>query len=203
MWSTRATVCRGRGREPSSKTVDPPSRAYDLILAVGTLDTVNDLPLALRLIWSMRCGPAACSLARCPAANPARLRAPCARPTRCGRRGAACPSADRAGDARPLLIAAGSPTRSSMSTASACLSLAWTRWLPTFARMGATNILAERARTSSVKRARTAAAREFRCRPRGERTNETFEILHFAAWSAELMPRPLTFSAARVVNPIG
>jgi len=29
---------------------EPPEAAYDLIVTVGTLDTVNDLPLALRLI---------------------------------------------------------------------------------------------------------------------------------------------------------
>jgi len=29
---------------------EPAAGAYDLVLAVGTLDTVNDLPLALRLI---------------------------------------------------------------------------------------------------------------------------------------------------------
>ena len=34
---------------------EPPAAAYDLVLAVGTLDTVNDLPLALRLVrHSMR-----------------------------------------------------------------------------------------------------------------------------------------------------
>ena len=29
---------------------EPPAQAYDLVLALGTLDTVNELPLALRLI---------------------------------------------------------------------------------------------------------------------------------------------------------
>jgi len=29
---------------------EPPAQLYDLVLAIGTLDTVNDLPLALRLI---------------------------------------------------------------------------------------------------------------------------------------------------------
>ncbi len=28
----------------------PPAGPYDLVLAIGTLDTVNDLPLALRLV---------------------------------------------------------------------------------------------------------------------------------------------------------
>ena len=39
-----------RRRDASSRIAGPPPRAYDLCLAIGTLDTVNDLPRALPAI---------------------------------------------------------------------------------------------------------------------------------------------------------
>ncbi|HEX6742127.1 MAG TPA: SAM-dependent methyltransferase, partial [Sphingomicrobium sp.] len=50
--------------------------------------------------------------------------------------------------------------------------------------MGATNILAQRSRSPLSRSARQAAADAFASVGRDGRTVETFEILHFAAWTA-------------------
>jgi hypothetical protein len=50
--------------------------------------------------------------------------------------------------------------------------------------MGATNVLRERSRKALSKQARDAAALAFRGSNEGATTLETFEILHFAAWTA-------------------
>ena len=118
----------------------PPEQVYDLVLAVGTLDTVNDLPLALRLS-AMSCSPAACSSAPCPAARPCpasasharrgpgrwRRRAPRPSPDRARRTGAA---ADRRRLANPVVDI----------DRVACLTLlGHARWRS--ARNGPTNVL--------------------------------------------------------------
>jgi hypothetical protein len=50
-------------------------------------------------------------------------------------------------------------------------------------RMGATNILNLRSRRPLVRRSKDAAAAAFRSAGDGRTTIETFEILHFAAWT--------------------
>jgi hypothetical protein len=50
--------------------------------------------------------------------------------------------------------------------------------------MGVTNVLQERSRRPLTKAARTAAIESFVSAGRDGRTVETFEILHFAAWTA-------------------
>ena len=49
--------------------------------------------------------------------------------------------------------------------------------------MGATNVLTQRSRSPLSKPARQAAAHAFSSAARDGRTVETFEILHFAAWT--------------------
>ena len=51
--------------------------------------------------------------------------------------------------------------------------------------MGATNILTSRSRTPLTRAALEAAQREFEGQSRGSRTVETFELLHFAGWTPE------------------
>ena len=51
--------------------------------------------------------------------------------------------------------------------------------------MAATNILTQRGRTPISRQAYTAACDSFAAAGDGERTVETFEILHFAAWTPE------------------
>jgi len=50
-------------------------------------------------------------------------------------------------------------------------------------RMGATSILNQRSRTPLSRQAKAAAEAAFRSAGDGSRTLETFEILHFAAWT--------------------
>ncbi len=49
--------------------------------------------------------------------------------------------------------------------------------------MGATNVLVERPRRGLSRQALAAAIAQFAAAGDGERTTETFEILHFAAWT--------------------
>jgi hypothetical protein len=49
--------------------------------------------------------------------------------------------------------------------------------------MAATNILVARSRKPLSRAARVAAAEAFRSGGDGSRTVETFELLHFAAWT--------------------
>ncbi|HET7709124.1 MAG TPA: SAM-dependent methyltransferase [Sphingomicrobium sp.] len=49
--------------------------------------------------------------------------------------------------------------------------------------MAATNILSERSRVPITRRALAAAAQEYARQRTAERTLETFEVLHFAAWT--------------------
>jgi hypothetical protein len=49
--------------------------------------------------------------------------------------------------------------------------------------MGATNVLAARSRTPLSRDALSAASESFAADGDGSRSTETFEILHFAAWT--------------------
>ena len=159
-----------------------PGSAYDLVLAVGTLDTVNGLPLALRAI--------------CHALEPDGLligalsggdTLPQLRTAiRSVEHGAASPHVHpriEAAALAPLLSAAGFV----MPVVDVDRVQASYRSLPALVAdlraMGATNILAQRARTPISPRAYAAACESFAAAGDEGRTVETFEILHFAAWT--------------------
>jgi hypothetical protein len=55
-------------------------------------------------------------------------------------------------------------------------------------RMGATNILSQRSRLPISRASAAAASAQFKEAGDGERTIETFEILHFACWVAPQAP---------------
>ena len=55
-------------------------------------------------------------------------------------------------------------------------------------KMGATNLLSARSRQSLSKPALAAARQRFAAAADGSRTVETFEILHFAAWTPPAFP---------------
>ncbi|MFL6721041.1 MAG: SAM-dependent methyltransferase [Sphingomonas sp.] len=161
----------------------PDEAAWDLVLALGTLDSVNHLPLALRLIRSamradalligalsggdtvpqlrnaMRAADAVSGLAA-PHVHP-RIEA-----------AALAPLLTDSGFVRPVVDV----DRVSVSYPSLAPLVTDLR------RMGTTNVLA--ARPSFVgKAALAAAAGAFSNAGDGSRTVETFEILHFAAWT--------------------
>jgi NADH dehydrogenase [ubiquinone] 1 alpha subcomplex assembly factor 5 len=162
----------------------PDAQSYDLALAVGTLDTVNDLPRALiALRWALP-------------ENALLLGALSGGDTVPRLRGAMRAADISSGVATPhvhprieaaalasLLTNAGfhNPVvdvdRVSVSYCSLHHLVADLR------RMAATNFLLERSPIPLLRTAYAAAAADFSAAGDGERTTETFEILHFAGWS--------------------
>lgn len=175
---------------------EPAPEAYDLVLAVGTLDTVNRLPLALKLIRhtirpgglfigamsggdtlpqlraAMRAADAAGGAAA-PHVHP-RIEA-----------AALAPLLEHAGFARPVVDV----DRASVSYPSL------DRLIADLRAMAATSLLEARPRFMS-KAARSAASNAFSRAGENGRTVETFEILHFAAWSANKDDPALTIRSA-------
>lgn len=162
---------------------EPPLRAYDLVIAMGTLDTVNDLPLALHLIFgsmqfdgliigALSGGDTLRQLRSAMRAADMVL-------------GVAAPHAHpriEASALSPLLLDAGfqRPVVDVERVQVSYPSLE--RLVSDLRAMGATNLL--RSRPPPLTRAqRSAALRAFAQAGDGSRTMETFEILHFAAWS--------------------
>lgn len=163
---------------------EPPGSAHDLVLAIGTLDTIDNLPLALRSIRHSMRGDAlfigavsggdtlpqlrramreadAVSGIAAPHVHP-RIEA-----------AALAPLLEQAGFVRPVVdvdrVAVSYPSLE--------------RLVRDLRAMGATNVL--HARPRFVGRAgRAAALQAFAGGGEGNRTVESFEILHFAAWTA-------------------
>ena len=159
---------------------------YDLIVAAGTLDTINGLPLALRLIRAamrpdalfigavsggetlprlraaMRAADSAAGVAA-PHVHP-RIEA-----------AAFAPLLEQAGFVRPVVDV----DRVQVSYPSLTALVADLR------TMGATNILTARPGISVTRSALESASQHFAKAGEGGRTMETFEILHFAAWTAD------------------
>ncbi len=172
------------GGEPIAEDAwEPPAQAYELVLAIGTLDTVNELPLALRLIrYAME--PDALLIGALSGGDTLpRLRA--AMRAADALAGAAAPHVHpriEASALSPLLGDAGfvNPVvdveRLPISYPS------FERLVADLRGMGATNILRERP-PSLTRMQREAAARAFADAGEDGRTTETFEILHVAAWT--------------------
>jgi hypothetical protein len=162
---------------------EPPAQAYDLVLAIGTLDTVDDLPLALRLIRhamqanglfmgvvaggdtlpqlraAMRSGDAVAGVAA-PHVHP-RIEP-----------SAVSPLLDDAGFVRGVVDV----ERVQVSYSSLGRLIADLR------AMGATNIL--KAKSPPFTRSQLGvAARAFAEAGDGRSTIETLELIHFATWT--------------------
>jgi hypothetical protein len=158
----------------------PASGAHDLVVAVGTLDTVNALPLALRLLFEAMREDGLLIGAISGGDTLPRLRA-------------AMRSADAlAGGASPRVhprieAAALAPLLEQAGFAAAVVDVdrvqvgypSFDRLVDDLRRMGATNALAARSRRALSRAAREAAASHFAEAGDGGRTVETFEILHF------------------------
>ena len=164
---------------------EPPQASYDLVLAVGTLDTVNDLPRALSLIrYAMR--PDGLLLGAMSGGDTLpQLRS--AMRSADATTGLAAPHVHPRIDASalaPLLANAGfvNPVVDVDRVPVSYPSL--DRLIRDLRAMGATNILRGRGRLVG-KAGRAAAAAAFVAAGDGERTVERFEILHFAAWTAQ------------------
>ena len=154
-----------------------------LICAVGTLDTVNGLPLALRLlaaalepggllIGALSGGETLPLLRRAMAAGDRASGAASAHIHPRIEASALAPLLAEAGLVRPVVDV----DRVDVAYSS------FDRLIGDLRRMGATNVLTERPRPGLGKAALAAARAEFDAAAHGGRSIETFEILHFAAW---------------------
>lgn len=175
-----------RGRTIVEDSWAPEREAHDLVVDIGTLDTVNDLHPAL---IAARCSlkPGGFFIGALSGADTLpQLRA-----------------AMRAADAVTGVASAHVHPRIEASALAALLSAAGFanavvdvdrvqvsyRSLNGLIRdlraMGATNTLSARSRTSVSMRAAAAAVRNFANAGQDGRTTETFEILHFACWKPD------------------
>ncbi|MEO8455535.1 MAG: methyltransferase domain-containing protein [Sphingomicrobium sp.] len=166
-----------------------PADTYDFVLAVGTLDTVNDLPRALKSIArSMR--PESLFLGALsggdtlPQLRSAMRAADLAT-------GIASPHIHpriEASALAPLLAQAGlvmpvvDVDRAQVSYQSI------DRLIADLRGMGATNMLRERLRRPLSRQGLEAARKCFAAAGDGGRTVETVEIIHFAAWTPQAFP---------------
>jgi SAM-dependent methyltransferase len=176
-------AARAEGEVIDEDRWDPRAGSYDLVLAVGTLDTVNDLPLALRLvrqalrpdrlfIGALSGGDTLPQLRTAMRAADAVS-------------GTAAPHVHpriEASALAPLLVDAGfvMPVVDVDRVQASYRSLE--SLIGDLRGMAATNVLAARPRALR-KDAWRAARQAFGKAGTGERTTETFEIVHFAAWT--------------------
>jgi len=161
----------------------PPVDRYDLVVAIGTLDTINALPLALRilfeamadyalLIGAMSGGETLPNLRNAMRAADAAMGAASAHVHPRIEASAFAPLLSAAGFAMPVVDVDRVEVRYPSLD----------RLVNDLRRMGATNILAQRSKAPLSRAARRAARTAFGDAGTDGRTAETFEILHFAAW---------------------
>jgi NADH dehydrogenase [ubiquinone] 1 alpha subcomplex assembly factor 5 len=172
------------GLKATEDEIDLDPGSFDLIVAAGTLDTVNDLPQALlRLRLLLKPDSLLIGVMAGGETLP-RLRQ-------------AMRSADMAiGAASPHVHPRVEPAALAQLLSSAGfampvididrVSVAYRNLRALVADirgMGATNILTARPRAGLTRAALAAAERDFSGEKRGSRTTEQFELLHFAAWT--------------------
>lgn len=172
------------GRHGREDRLDVGPGSYDLVLAIGTLDSVNDLPRALlTLRFALR--PDSLLLGAMTGGD-----------SLPGLRAAMRAADRRMSNASPHVHPRVEPAAlTSLLTAAGFampvvdvdrvqVSYEYFRDLVRDLRkMGATNVLTERSRRPLNRQAASAAAEHFASRAEGGRTIERFDLLHFAAWT--------------------
>jgi len=172
------------GTQVEEDSIDLEPGSFDLIVAVGTLDTANDLPGALLrlrfllrpdslLIGAMSGGDTLPRLRRAMRAADAEA-------------GAASPHVHPRIEPAGLthLLASVGFAMPVVDVDRAKVTYRSLRSLVNDLRgMGATNVLAERSRRPFTRAQLAAAERDFLAGSQDGRSVETFEILHFAAWT--------------------
>jgi hypothetical protein len=162
---------------------EPTEGAYDLVVAIGSLDTVNDLPLALRLL---RHAMASDALLLGAVSGGDTLPA-----LRSAMRAADLVAGGAAPHVHPRIEAAAlAPLLESAGLSGPVVDVdrvevsyrSFDRLVGDLRAMGSTNVLTARPRFVG-KSARAAANHAFEASGNGSRTLESFEILHFAAWT--------------------
>lgn len=164
----------------------PPAAAYDLCVAVGTLDTVNDLPGALRTIRSAMRADSLLIGAIAGGDSLPRLRAAMFAADLV--MGSAAPHVHPRLDGPTLagLLGGCGFAMPVVDIDRVSISYASLRALVADLRaMGATNLLHARERRPLSREALAAAERAFAAGGDGTRTVEQVELLHFAAWTAQ------------------
>ena len=171
------------GRTIIEDAWEPTEVAFDLVLAVGTFDTVNDLPVALRLIAYAMQNNALFIGAISGGDTLPQLRA--------AMRAADAVSGGAAPHVHPRIEAAAlAPLLADCGFVNPVVDVdrvpvsypSLDRLVSDLRAMGASNILTARPRFVG-KAPRSAAMHTFAAAGDGTRTVETFEILHFAAWT--------------------
>jgi hypothetical protein len=172
------------GKQVVEDDWEPPAANCDLVVAIGTLDSVNDLPRALKSIRRSMQADALLIGAMSGGDTLPQLRAAMrAADQAMGEASAHVHPRIEASALAPLLSAADfampvvDVDRVQVSYASL------DRLVRDLRAMGATNILSARSRRALSRRAKAAAAQDFAAAGNGGLTLETFEILHFAAWT--------------------
>jgi SAM-dependent methyltransferase len=172
------------GRCVAEDAFEPRANAFDLCIAVGTLDTVNDLPQALQSIRASL-KPHALMIGAMPGGNglPQLRRAMHAAEQSIGSAAPRVHPRIEAAALAPLLNACGfiKPVVDVDRVQVSYESL--DRLIDDLRGMATTNILTARSRKPLLRAARAAGAETFQAAGDGSRTIETFELLHFAAWS--------------------
>ena len=172
------------GLRANEESIDVPTGEFDLCVAIGTFDTVNDLPRALTAI-RRALAPDGLLLGALTGGNSLpQLRAAMHEADRT--EGVAVPHVHPRIDPptlAALLAAAGfmNPVVDVDRAQVAYKSLG--RLVSDLRAMGTTNILNARPRRALSRAARQAAVDAFAAAGDGTRTVETYEILHFAAWN--------------------
>ena len=181
----RLFAVRAKGETIVEDQWHPPEAAYDLVLAIGTLDTVNDLPLALRLIrHAMRDGGLFIGALSGGDTLPQLRHAMRAADAASGTAAPHVHPRIEAAALAPLLTNAGfiDPVVDVDRISASYASLS--RLVADLRAMGATSLLTARPKFVG-KSARAAALSAFASRGDGARTVETFEVLHFAGWTSK------------------
>ncbi len=167
----------------------PLSQVYDLVLAIGTLDTVNDLPRAMRTLSAAMRPQAPLIGAMSGGDTLPQLRN--AMRTADEAAGAAAAHVHPRIEPSALagLFSAAGFTNPVIDVDRVQVAYASLKSLVTDLRcMAATNVLSARPRRPIVRGGLAAAEGAFIKGGDGNRTTETFEILHFAAWSRTAIP---------------
>lgn len=174
---------RAGGVQVEEDRFDFGEAGYDLCLAIGTLDTVNDLPIALRLLHrALRPNSALIGAIAGGNSLPA-LRASLIEAGRIeGRVVARTHPRIEPSTLAQLLSAAGFATPVVDVDRLSLRYSSMTDLVRDLRRMGATSVLAERARPLSRQAALQAGVEYKRLGTKG-RTEEQLELLHFLGWS--------------------
>lgn len=172
------------GRLGDEDHISLPPAAYDLCLAIGTLDTVPDLQKALREIRSSL-RPDALFLGAVAGGDTLPMVRAAMRAADSART-AASPHVHPRIEASALahLLSAADFAMPVVDVDRIAVAYpGFDRLVDDLRGMGATNILSARSRNPLNRLAREASRAEFARLGNSGVTNETFEILHFAAWT--------------------